>query len=247
MDCAKMNAALQELRSKYAVANNGEIAAAPCSDMGSGAVLKCCCGKRVPLLPWRKERRFFELKNLVDNKTLEDVSTLRFSWIASGKSLAKLLYRELDLCEYIGESPIVSLFATLGGDKAANVIVKLADSKSCSVECSAGLPEGAEEIDKHEIIARRGIGCDRVVDSQIPMSSIYEFTKDGEKRFTDVDTELYGFSTEEIWLIRAAFEVLSKPELADAWIKADSSIRRKVNAALETEKNGKAAVFGKED
>ena len=247
MDLTKMNAALQELRSKYAVANNGEIIAAPCGDMGAGAILKCCCGKSIPLLPWRKERRFFELKNLVDTNTLEDVSTLRFAWIASEKTLPQLLYRELDLCEYIGESPIVSIFATLGGDKTANAIVKLADTKSCSVECSAGLPKGAEEIDKHEIIARRGIGCDRVVDSQIPMSSIYEFTQEGEKRFTDVDTELYGFSTEEIWLIRAAFEVLAKPELADIWIKADTSIRKKVAAALETEKNGAVALFGKED
>ena len=79
------------------------------------------------------------------------------------------------------------------------------------------------------------------------MSSIYEFTEEGEKRFTDVDTELYGFTTEEIWLIRAAFEVLSKPELADIWIKADASIRKKVAAALETEKNGAVALFGKEE
>ena len=180
MDLTKMNAALQELRSKYAVANNGEIIAAPCGDMGAGAILKCCCGKSIPLLPWRKERRFFELKNLVDTNTLEDVSTLRFAWIASEKTLPQLLYRELDLCEYIGESPIVSIFATLGGDKTANAIVKLADTKSCSVECSAGLPKGAEEIDKHEIIARRGIGCDRVVDSQIPCLPFMNLPRKGK-------------------------------------------------------------------
>ena len=62
-----------------------------------------------------------------------------------------------------------------------------------------------------------------------------------------MDTELYGFSTEEIWLIRAAFEVLAKPELADIWIKADASIRKKVAAALETEKKGAVALFGEED
>ena len=59
MDLTKMNAALQELRSKYAVANNGEIIAAPCGDMGAGAILKCCCGKSIPL---RKKYSFAPLE-----------------------------------------------------------------------------------------------------------------------------------------------------------------------------------------
>ena len=165
--------------------------------------------------------------------------------MSAEKSLEKLLYRELDLCAFLGESPIVSVFAVTNG-KTANAIVKLADDKSCSIECSAALPAGTGEMDRHEIIARRGVACDRTVDTQVPQSSIYQFTRDGEKRYTDTDTELFGFSADEITLIRAAFEVLQHPELAEIWNEADAKLTEITRAALESEKNGKPAIFAEE-
>ena len=101
-------------------------------------------------------------------------------------------------------------------------------------------------MDRHEIIARRGIACDRVVDTQVPQSSIYQFTANGEKRYTDIDTELFGFSNAEILLIRAAFEVLRQPELADAWNKAGARLVRLTEETLASEKNGTPARFAEE-
>lgn len=244
MKIQEMNAALQWLREKYAVAADGVLA--ECADnMGAAAELKCNDGTTVKLLPWRIERRFFELKKLVDDKTLENVSTLRFAWMTSNKSLEALLYRELDLCAFLGESAIRSIFATVNG-KTANLIVKLFDTKSCSVECSAMLPAGTEEIDRHEIIAARGVACDRTVDTQVPQASIYQFTANGEKRYTDTDTELFGFEYEEILLIRAAFAVLSNPDLAAVWNQTDATLRKQVADALATEANGKPVIYTEE-
>ncbi len=240
MKIKKMNEALQQLRDKYAVAADGVLAAA--DGIGAEAELKCADGTTVKLLPWRPERRFVELKKLIDGKTLEGVSTLRFAAMSSEKSLARLLYRELDLCAYLGESPIASAFAVVSGN-TANVIAKLANDVSCSVECSAALPAGSEEVDRHEIIARRGVACDRSIDTQVPLSSIYQFTEKGEKRYTDTDTELFGFSTDEIILIRAAMEVLQHPELGKAWNEADATLKHVIAATLESEKNGKPAIF----
>lgn len=245
MNLVEMNRALQWLRDKYAVKADGTLVASAPDSIGADAALKLENGTTATLLPWRPERRFVELKKLIDGKTLEDVSTLRFASMSAEQSLEKLLYRELDLCEYLGESPIVSAFAVTGG-KTANVIVKLADGKSCSVECSAALPPGTAEMDRHEIIARRGIACDRVVDTQVPQSSIYQFTANGEKRYTDIDTELFGFSNAEILLIRAAFEVLRQPELADAWNKAGTRLVRLTEETLASEKNGTPARFAEE-
>lgn len=244
MKIQEMNAALQWLREKYAVAADGVLA--ECADnMGASAELKCNDGTTVKLLPWRIERRFFELKKLVDDKTLENVSTLRFAWMTSNKSLEALLYRELDLCAFLGESAIRSIFATVSG-KTANLIVKLFDTKSCSVECSAMLPAGTEEIDRHEIIAARGVACDRTVDTQVPQASIYQFTANGEKRYTDTDTELFGFEYEEILLIRAAFAVLSNPDLAAVWNQTDATLRKQVADAQATEANGKPVIYTEE-
>jgi len=245
MKINEMNAALAQLCEKYAVAAAGTLVSSAAGTIGAAAELKMNDGTTVKLLPWRKERRFVELKNLVDNKTLEDVSTLRFAWMASGKDLKNLLYRELDLCAYLGESEIKSIFAVLSG-KTANLVVKLQDDKNCSVECSAALPAGTDEMDRHEIIASRGVACDRVVDTQVPQSSIYHFSANGEKHYTDIDTELFGFETEEILLIRAAFAVLSDPSLAAVWNKADAKLKQQVEDALKTEQNGAPVVYTEE-
>ena len=245
MKIKEMNEALQWLRDKYAVKNDGTLVESAAGSIGADAELKLADGTCVKLLPWRPERRFIELKKLVDGKTLEDVSTLRFAAMSAEKSLEKLLYREFDLCAYLGESPIASVFAVVSGG-TANAVVKLADDKSCSVECSAVLPAGSQEMDRHEIIARRGVACDRTVDTQVPQSSIYQFTKDGEKRYTDTDTELFGFSNDEILLIRAAFEVLQHPELVSEWNAIDAKLIRTVNVALASGKNGKPAIFTEE-
>ena len=245
MKINEMNAALLQLCEKYAVAATGSLVSSASGTIGAAAELKMNDGSTVKLLPWRKERRFVELKNLVDNGTLENVSTLRFAWMASGKELKNLLYRELDLCAYLGESEIRSIFAVCNGN-AANLIVKLQDDKSCSVECSAELPAGTDEMDRHEIIAARGVACDRVVDTQVPQSSIYHFSAQGEKRYTDIDTELFGFENEEILLVRAAFAVLSDPALAAEWNKADVKVRQQVEDALKTEQNGAPVIYTEE-
>ena len=238
MKLKEMNEALQRLRDKYAVKADGEIVAAKEGSIGNAAELKFADGTICKLLPWRKERRFIELKNLIDNKILEGVSTLRFMNLKAESCIRPLLYRELDLAAFLGEAEVASLFATVNG-KTANLIVRLADGKSVSIECSAALPANAEPIDKHEIIARRGVACDRTVDTQVPQASIYEFTADGEKRYTDTDTELFGFELDEILTIRAAYAVLSDPSLAAQWNAIDANVTAQVQNALESDKSRK--------
>lgn len=164
----------------------------------------------VPLLPWRCERRFMELKRLVDDRTVEPVLMCRFSCATDGRSwdLAAMLYRELDLAEWLTSSTVIAMTATIEADRWANVIVRLASGVVCGLELTASLPEGATMLDRHELIARRGVACDRVVDSQVPQSSIYAFTADGEHRYTDTDAELFGMSVEEVNLVRSAYEAI---------------------------------------
>lgn len=98
-------------------------------------------------------------------------------------------------------------------------------------------------MDRHEIIARRGVGCDRTVDTQVPLASIYAFTPEGEERFTDTDAELFGFSLEEILAIRAAFEVLKTKDLAEIWNRADIRLTQLVADTLATDQTHTPALF----
>ena len=236
MNLAKMNEALRFLIDKYAVPA-GEIA-----ESADGPVLRRD-GEETPLLPWRVERRFVELKNLTEDGSLEDLSTLRFASSATGGDLGEMAARELDLAVWLTGSPVVSLFSVASGNFAANIIAKLANDMNVSVELSTLLPAGTEPIDRHEIIARRGVASDRVVDSQVPQSSIYLFTADGEKRYTDVDTELFGLPNDEIWTVRAAFAVLGKKELSAEWKSARAQMKRYAEAVVESDRDRRVVTF----
>lgn len=229
------NAALDYLCDKYQVAQSGKIS--------DGGYLEFE-NKEIKLLPWRGERRFVELKNLIENNTLEDVSTFRFACLVpvGTKSLDELIYQELDLCEWLGASPVARLFAVFSDNDAVNIIVKLQNGISCSVECSVMLPEGAEAIDRHEIIARRGVASDRVVDTQVPQSSIYTYTAEKETRFTDTDAEIFGLAQEDINLVRAAFKVLESPELAEKWQCQNQRLADLVEKAKQSEVNHKTSA-----
>ena len=192
-------------------------------------------GKEIPTLSHRSERRFIELKNICQNGTLFGISVMRVARIVDKKAdLNEALYRELDLCQWILGKKIKSVMAMKNGN-VLNVIAKCEDDIVCTIEISATLGKGVKPIDKHEIISQRGIACDVVVDAQLKQDSIYLIGKN-EKKFTDVDFELYGLSIDEIAVVRAAFSVAQNKN-ADEMISADKEIRglvKAVNVSCDT-------------
>ena len=233
----KMNEALAFLREKYGCAA-GEIVSGD-----DGARLALPDGSTVALLPWRVERRFVELKKIIDSQTLEDVSTFRFASFSAGGDCVKTAARELDLAVYLSGSALTQLFAVKSGDAACNILARLSGGMSASVECGINLPAGAEILDRHEIIAKRGVASDRGVDTQVPQSSIYEWTDSGNSTFTDVDTELFGLPNEQIWIVRAAFAVLMDPALADVWNKAADDMKKYAGAIVRSGAENQPVIF----
>ena len=227
--CEKMNRSLAFLRDKYGCPA-GEIVPG-----NEGFELALPDGTRIPLLPWRVERRFVELKKIIDGKTLEDVSTFRFASFTAGGDSVKSAARELELASFLAGSPVKQLFAVRSTDAACNILARLANGMSASVECGVKLPAGADPMDRHEIIARRGVASDRTVDTQVPQSSIYEWTGSGLQTFTDVDTELFGLPNDQIWIVRAAFAVLMKPELAPEWNQAAEAMKKYAAAIVKSD------------
>ena len=232
--CKKMNESLSFLREKYGIPAGSIVAGS------EGFELALPGDKRVPLLPWRVERRFIELKKIIDGKTLEDVSTFRFAAFASGYDPVKAAARELDLAVFLAGSPIERIFAVRNGNAACNVLARFANGMSASVECGSKIPANAAPMDRHEIIARRGVASDRAVDTQVPQSSIYEWTDAGCRTFTDTDTELFGLPDEQIPVVRAAFAVLKDPALAGEWTKAAACMKKYAAAVTDSDAGNKA-------
>lgn len=247
-ECAcgdRLQAALAGLLEKYDVRaagwRLGAAAGVPTGDPrlvpGTTMAGESCPAAVVPLLPWRLERRFVELRRLVENGTVEPVLMTRFSCQTDGRRLplTAVLYRELDLAEWLLGSPVVSVMASMAGP-VANVVVRLGNGSVCGVEAGAGLPSGSPMVDRHELIARRGVASDRVVDTQVPQSSVYLYGADGLRQWTDTDTELYGLESHEIDLVRAAFEALAHPERRDTLRRQHERLVRLVRMVFESER-----------
>ena len=148
------------------------------------------------------------------------------------RQLSAMLAKELDLAAYLGGSDVVRVMAVRSG-AAVDVLAKLASDVNVSVEIGAGLPKGAAPYDRHEIIARRGVACDQTVDTHTPHASIRVTNGDGMAEYTDVDTELFGLTYEEIWTVRAAFAILQGRADAKIWKAAWAKAARAAALALE--------------
>lgn len=196
---------------------------------------------QIPLLTWRYKRKFTELKKIVDDAVIQDVCLYRFSQLGDKdkSSLFSLLYREMDLLEYIGNSKILSVQAVISDDQVANVILRLENNSLGSIEVSSQMPSGSQMVERHEIIARRGVTSDLVVDTQIPQSSIYTFTNQGENRYTDVDNELFGLEDSKIDHVRSAFQVLKNPDLQEKWRQQHHHLCTLVKMVFDSNNNHK--------
>jgi len=197
--------------------------------------------KEIPILSHRCERRFLELKNIVNNGTLVGISVMRVARIVEkGKDIYAELYREFDLCQYILQRKIKSVMV-MQNDNVLNAIATTEDGIVCTIEISATLASGEIAKDKHEIISQRGIACDVVVDAQLKQDSVYVFGSEN-KKFTDVDFELYGLSIEEIAIVRAAFN-LAQNKNYDEMAAIDANLKKLVDMAKKSAKSGEREVM----
>lgn len=220
---ARENYALSKLVAKYEV---------PCT--ASDLV------EELPLQQWRAARKYNELRKLIETNTIEHPCLLRFCHLTcESMPIEEIIYREFDLCEFITGHKLVALHAAFTDDRSGNIIVKLDNGIIGSVEVSNRLPEGSAEVDRHEIIGRRGVASDIVVDTQIPQQSIFLFTQDGDKSFTDTDSELFGLSAAEIENVRAKFDYLKDKYTKEWHIAQDSRMKEAVSAAIESNKTRK--------
>ena len=230
MNLKKMNKGLDFLREKYGAAK-GTIT------MKGG---HCYVGK-TPLIPGRMERKI--VKKFTENGTLEGVSTLRFaSFGPKGSDLEAMLAKELDLAAYLGAADVVRVMAVSSG-AAINVLAKLANDVNVSVEIGTGLPKGELGYDRHEIIAKRGVACDQTVDTHTPHASIRCWDEKGAVEYTDVDTELFGLTYEEIWNVRAAFALLQKRADAKIWKSAWAKATKASSLAFDSDKSQSAKTI----
>ena len=220
-----MQKGLNYLLKKYSVSVDAKL-----SEDGTVLTVNEEC---VPTLPWESERRMIELRNLVVLGRVGNMCTYRIGHTSKkGTDLYAMLTREIGILEFTVNSPVKEIFA-IAGTHTMNCIAETENGCVCTIELGATLEDGVADIDKHEIITDNGVACDRVVDTQVPQSSVYVFGKN-DAAYCDTDAELYGYSELQINTIRNAF-ALAKNEQARAEARARSlHIQMVVEAAKKS-------------
>ena len=217
-----MQKGLNYLLEKYSVAADAKLT----SD-GKELVVN---GETVPVLPWESERRIIELRNLVVLGRVGNMCTYRIGHTSQkGADLFEILAREIGILEFTVDSSVKEIFA-ISGTNTMNCIAETENGCVCTIELGATLKSGMSDIDKHEIITDNGVACDRVVDTQVPQSSIYVFGKN-DASYCDTDAELYGYSELEINTIRNAFAIAKNADARKNNIQKWEHIQKVVNAA----------------
>ena len=220
-----MQKGLDLLLNKYSVSAKAVLSA--------GGKTVAIDGKEIPVLPWESERRIIELRNLVVTGRLGNMCTYRIGHAAQkGTDLFEMLAREVGILEFTVNSTAKEIFA-IAGKNTMNCIVETENGCVCTIELGATLEEGQADVDKHEIITDNGVGCDRVVDTQMPQSSIYVFGKN-KQAFMDTDAELYGYTEIQINTIRNAFAAAKSVDVQNANVAKWAHIQKVVEGAKKS-------------
>lgn len=233
---------------KYSLADNFQ------AELESGAV-KISCNKgnyrffydfnrkmsedkfiNLPLYHWQSKRRYIELRNILQNNFIGQPVAMRIQHMVSPNefinSLKDIIIFESNLVEFVTNQKIEQVFSDFYGDTYVNCIMSTTGNIKISMELGL-LPEGSEPVLLHEIVGKKGIASDVVVDTQTQQYPIYVFKGKEIQTYTDIDNELFGLDNTQIDCIRFIMWVLEDTRRKDALYANYIYMQKVYNAALK--------------
>jgi hypothetical protein len=160
----------------------------------------------------RGERRFVELKKMIDGATLRCYHAA-VAAMSADRPQTQLLYRELDLVNFWPgcRRPHVSPWFP---ECAWRMWWRRSPTQERQRRVLRRAPQERGQ-NRHDEIARRGSAV-TARDTHVPQASIYAFSAEGGA-VSPIPTPNFRFPQNEITAVRAALAVLKTDGLAEAW------------------------------
>ena len=155
----------------------------------------------VPVFSYRTHPKFEGIRRL---DRLGKPCALTISSVGTD-TLEQILFRELDVAEYLLDSPTDHITAYRNGS-SANLIVGFESGTTAHMQLHSARC-GVRQF-RHELYTTEGMAADRPVDTVIAQHAINLWTEDGYETYTDPDMLLYGLTEEEqetVWGVWNAF------------------------------------------
>ncbi len=173
--------------------------------------------------PWRDDRNLNSLHYLsVESASVAGLCSYKATRIEPKTAdIDELIYCELDICRWLTDDEIASVYALSNSGKTMSLMLKTKKGILCAIDIATTLSEETSPIIKHEITGTEGMISDRCINEHIPSKDIYVFEDSKKDPTTYIDIDLYvtGLSPEETYTAENIIKLIESRELREAALK----------------------------
>lgn len=205
-------------------------------------------GERIPLLAHRYEPRINRIRSYGNGDPAKNCALNTISFVGKDTSLDALIYREMDLTEYLLHAKINKITAFVK-DGAANMLLVTETGSVGGLELGATMAEGAMAQVNHRLITTHGCATDRTVNNVSEQSGVYLFRDDDTRpiEYNDGEYYLFGLSVEESVIATYIFAILQGKVDKNELIEQDKHLRKLIGLAKRSSDCGEPVYCGGEE
>lgn len=195
-------------------------------------------GKRIPLFTTRYDPRIRHIATY--GNTPEENSALNvYAFAGSDVSLDQLIYRELNIAEFILHSKVKKIMAFVN-QKAANIIAVMENDTTANIDLGNTMAPGSPMQCQHRLITKHGMANDLSVTDMTVQHQVYIFGENGTSVYDDDEYYLYGLNEKEVETVLTIHGIFTGHTDCQSWAEDHKRYLAMVKAVYESANAGKA-------
>lgn len=199
-------------------------------------------GQKYDLMPWRYDRRLMTLRSLaIDENRLREICTYKSLLVTNrSENMQTALAVELDVCRWLLDDEIISLYAIGNLEKNLSLILRTKKDILCNIEIALTLSDETTPVTRHEFVGKEGMISDRSINEQVPFEAVYLFENDKKHptTFTDMDGFMLGLNPREVSVVDNIVDLLKNPCLNTAVSKNKERVKQLIGAVGQSLSTG---------
>lgn len=190
-------------------------------------------GVKYPLFWWRCDPQVSTMQELAPERKICSMKLNRSG--AKSEGLEKLLYKELDIAEFIMDTRVRTMMNFRKGD-SMNMLCTMENDRVALFELTAALHDDTPEQGRHTYWGEDGMASDRVVSQKVPSESVYLFTQDRAEAetYNDIFIYMYGLKKNDVLKATTIAEILMGKRDPSDWIERDTHYRHCIEVAARS-------------
>ena len=187
-------------------------------------------GEAYPLFWWRCDPQVGSMYGKAPSRKICSMKLNRVA--AKSQGLKKLLYKELDIAEFIMGTKVKTVMSFQNGN-SMNMLATMENDRVALFELGATLHDETPEQGRHTYWGEEGMASDRVVSQKVASEAIYLFTEEAKdaETFNDIFIYLYGLSRTDTLKATIIAEILMGRRSVADWRQRDAHYIRCIEKA----------------